>query len=59
MGLTRHQAVWAAAYARAMERLCDLHYDIESRTIAYMIPDERDEKMARAYADQIAATVAD
>ena len=57
--MTKREMVWAAAYARAMERLCDLHYDIESRTIAYMEPDERDAKMARAYADQIAATVAD
>lgn len=57
--MNKREMVWAAAYARAMERLCDLHYDIESRTIAYMIPDERDAKMARAYADQIAATVAD
>ena len=57
--MTKRAMVWAAAYARAMERLCDLHYDIESRSIAYMIPDERDEKMARAYADQIAATVVD
>lgn len=57
--MTKRAMVWATAYARAMEKLCDLHYDIESRTIAYMEPDERDEKMARAYADQIAATVAD
>lgn len=57
MELTLRQAVYAAAYTRAMEKLCDLHYDIESRAIAYMEPDERDAKMARAYANQIAATV--
>lgn len=57
--MTKRAMVWAAAYARAMEKLCDLHYDIESRTIAYMEPDERDAKMARAYADQIAGMVHD